>query len=98
MMMVSSEVCPSAPPRSVAVIGPPGSGKSSLLRELAAHLSKGFHTLIMDSHRGDIGGDCSKPHPAIGQATRISLDASPKASSSDLQQASMIKQTVASMR
>ena len=57
---------------SILLIGRPGAGKSSRLREIARHLSTnlGKTTMIVDSNN-EIAGSSDVPHFAVGKARRI---------------------------
>lgn len=57
---------------SILIIGHPGAGKTSVLRELARVLSVDheFRVLVVDTNN-EIGGDGDTPHPAIGRARRM---------------------------
>jgi stage III sporulation protein SpoIIIAA len=60
--------------RHVLLIGPPGVGKTTVLRSAAALLADrvGRRTVIADTSN-EIGGDGRVPHPAIGTARRLQV-------------------------
>jgi stage III sporulation protein SpoIIIAA len=62
---------------SIVLIGPPGSGKTTILRDCARVLAGQFGSgvLIIDSHN-EIGGHGAVPHPAIGCASRFRVPVS----------------------
>ena len=55
--------------RSLLVIGKPGVGKTTVLREFAKLLSrrKDLNVVVVDK-TNEIAGDGDEPHPAIGDA------------------------------
>ena len=62
--------------RSVLLVGRPGVGKTTLLREAARVLADDLHrrVMIVDTSN-EIGGDGDIPHPGIGRARRIQVPA-----------------------
>ena len=58
--------------KSVLLLGRPGVGKTTLLREAARVLSEKKRVIIVDTSN-EIGGDGDIPHPAIGQARRMQV-------------------------
>ncbi|NLE76658.1 MAG: AAA family ATPase [Chloroflexi bacterium] len=58
--------------RSVLILGKPGVGKTTLLRDAARVLSEGKRVVIVDTSN-EIGGDGDIPHPAIGRARRMQV-------------------------
>lgn len=58
--------------KSVLLVGPPGSGKTSRLRHAAKHLSlnDGKRVIIVDTSN-EIAGEGRVPHPAVGRARRL---------------------------
>lgn len=60
--------------KSVLLLGPPGVGKTTMLREIAYHLSteKSKRVVIIDTSN-EIAGDGDIPHSAIGRARRMQL-------------------------
>lgn len=58
--------------QSVLIIGPPGSGKTSVLRDIARALSDDHQKrVIVVDKSGEIGGHGDVPHEAIGSARRL---------------------------
>ncbi|MBI3953319.1 MAG: AAA family ATPase [Chloroflexi bacterium] len=72
--------------KSILLLGPPGVGKTTMLREVARVLADDFHkrVVVVDTSN-EIAGDGDIPHPAIGRARRMQV---PKPS---LQHAVMIE-------
>jgi stage III sporulation protein SpoIIIAA len=58
--------------QSVLLLGPPGVGKTTLLREAARVLAEKKRVVIVDTSN-EIGGDGDVPHPAIGKARRMQV-------------------------
>lgn len=57
--------------KSVLILGPPGSGKTTLIREIARVLSEGMITVVIVDPSNEIGGDGAQPHACIGLARRM---------------------------
>jgi stage III sporulation protein SpoIIIAA len=57
---------------SVLLLGAPGVGKTTLLRETARVLAEDKRVVIVDTSN-EIGGDGDVPHPAIGRARRMQV-------------------------
>lgn len=55
---------------SMLIIGPPGSGKTSVLRDIARILSENQRVIVVDKS-GEIAGYGDVPHEAIGKARRL---------------------------
>jgi stage III sporulation protein SpoIIIAA len=58
--------------KNVLLLGRPGVGKTTLLREAARVLSEKKRVIIVDTSN-EIGGDGDIPHPAIGHARRMQV-------------------------
>ncbi len=58
--------------QSVLIMGPPGVGKTTMLREAARVLAERKRVVIVDTSN-EIGGDGDVPHPAIGKARRMQV-------------------------
>ena len=58
--------------KSLLLLGKPGVGKTTMLREAARILSEKKRVVIVDTSN-EIGGDGDVPHPAIGHARRMQV-------------------------
>ncbi len=58
--------------KSVLLLGRPGVGKTTLLREAARVLAESKRVIIVDTSN-EIGGDGDVPHPAVGKARRMQV-------------------------
>lgn len=58
--------------QSVLLLGPPGVGKTTMLREAARVLGASRRVVIVDTSN-EIGGDGDVPHPAIGNSRRMQV-------------------------
>lgn len=58
--------------KSVLLLGRPGVGKTTMLREAARVLGDSKRVVIVDTSN-EIGGDGDIPHPAIGKARRMQV-------------------------
>jgi stage III sporulation protein SpoIIIAA len=58
--------------KSVLILGRPGVGKTTLLRESARILAESKRVVIVDTSN-EIGGDGDVPHPAVGKARRMQV-------------------------
>ncbi len=57
---------------SILILGRPGVGKTTILREAARILAETTRVIIVDTSN-EIGGDGDVPHPAIGAARRMQV-------------------------
>ncbi len=58
--------------QSVLILGAPGVGKTTMLREAARVLAENKRVVIVDTSN-EIGGDGDVPHPAVGRARRMQV-------------------------
>lgn len=58
---------------SILLLGRPGVGKTTMLREAARVLAETKRVVIVDTSN-EIGGDGDIPHPAIGRARRMQVE------------------------
>jgi stage III sporulation protein SpoIIIAA len=58
--------------KSILLLGRPGVGKTTMLREVARILGDSKRVVIVDTSN-EIGGDGDIPHPAIGRARRMQV-------------------------
>ncbi|MFZ3078717.1 MAG: AAA family ATPase, partial [Bellilinea sp.] len=58
--------------QSILLLGRPGIGKTTMLRESARILAEDKRVIIVDTSN-EIGGDGDVPHPAVGRARRMQV-------------------------
>jgi stage III sporulation protein SpoIIIAA len=58
--------------KSILILGRPGVGKTTMLREAARILAEKLRVVIVDTSN-EIGGDGDVPHPAVGEARRMQV-------------------------
>ena len=58
--------------KSILMLGKPGVGKTTMLREAARVLAEKKRVVIVDTSN-EIGGDGDIPHPAVGRARRMQV-------------------------
>ena len=58
--------------KSILLLGRPGIGKTTMLREAARILAEKARVVIVDTSN-EIGGDGDVPHPAVGRARRMQV-------------------------
>jgi Uncharacterized protein conserved in bacteria len=58
--------------KSILLLGKPGVGKTTMLREAARILAEQKRVIIVDTSN-EIGGDGDVPHPAVGKARRMQV-------------------------
>jgi stage III sporulation protein SpoIIIAA len=58
--------------KSLLILGAPGVGKTTMLREAARILGETKRVIIVDTSN-EIGGDGDVPHPAVGRARRMQV-------------------------
>jgi len=59
--------------RSILLLGRPGIGKTTMLREAARILAEKSRVVVVDTSN-EIGGDGDVPHPAVGRARRMQVE------------------------
>jgi len=59
--------------KSILLLGRPGVGKTTMLREAARVLAETKRVIIVDTSN-EIGGDGDIPHPAVGRARRMQVE------------------------
>ncbi|HEX7598053.1 MAG TPA: R3H domain-containing nucleic acid-binding protein [Polyangia bacterium] len=58
--------------KNILILGKPGIGKTTMLREAARILAEKKRVIIVDTSN-EIGGDGDVPHPAVGSARRMQV-------------------------
>ncbi|HEY9075375.1 MAG TPA: R3H domain-containing nucleic acid-binding protein [Anaerolineaceae bacterium] len=58
--------------KSILLLGRPGIGKTTMLREAARILAEKKRVIVVDTSN-EIGGDGDVPHPAVGRARRMQV-------------------------
>jgi stage III sporulation protein SpoIIIAA len=58
--------------KSILILGKPGVGKTTMLREAARVLAESKRVVIVDTSN-EIGGDGDIPHPAVGKSRRMQV-------------------------
>ena len=58
---------------SILLLGRPGVGKTTMLREAARVLAENRRVVVVDTSN-EIGGDGDIPHPAVGRARRMQVE------------------------
>jgi len=58
--------------KSLLILGRPGVGKTTMLREAARILAENKRVVVVDTSN-EIGGDGDVPHPAVGRARRMQV-------------------------
>ena len=58
--------------KSLLLLGRPGIGKTTILREAARNLAEQKRVVVVDTSN-EIGGDGDVPHPAVGRARRMQV-------------------------
>jgi len=63
--------------KSICLLGPPGVGKTTILRECARVLSQDRKRVVIVDTSNEIGGDGDVPHPGVGHARRMQVPSAP---------------------
>jgi stage III sporulation protein SpoIIIAA len=58
--------------KNILLLGRPGIGKTTMLREAARFMAENKRVIIVDTSN-EIGGDGDVPHPAVGRARRMQV-------------------------
>ncbi len=58
---------------SLLIVGPPGCGKTTVLRDAARILDEMGRAVVVCDTSNEIGGDGQVPHPAIGRSRRLQV-------------------------
>ncbi len=69
------------PTKSILILGPPGSGKTTIVREIARVLAEESTNVVIVDTSNEIGGDGETPHPCVGLARRMMVPSLDKQSS-----------------
>ncbi len=67
---IITDIVPSG--KSILLLGRPGVGKTTMLREVARVLAETKRVIVVDTSN-EIGGDGDIPHPGIGRARRMQV-------------------------
>ena len=59
--------------KSICLVGRPGIGKTTMLRECARVLSEDRRRVVIVDTSNEIAGDGDVPHPGIGRARRMQV-------------------------
>ena len=56
---------------SILIMGSPGTGKTTVIREIARELSEEEHSVVVVDTSNEICGDGLIPHPSVGMARSV---------------------------
>eukprot|EP00736_Rhodelphis_marinus_P010120 Rmarinus@m.1921 len=68
--MITDVIC-GMEDKSILILGPPGSGKTTMIREIARTLAGLPRNVWIVDTSNEIAGDSDKPHPCVGKARRM---------------------------
>ena len=69
---------------NVLLLGPPGLGKTTKLREIARRLAEEDLRVVIVDTSNEIAGDGNVPHPAVGESRRLQVPIDPAINQADV--------------